>query len=102
MAESNNLLKETQESIKSITAKANDFFRILLIVLFGLIGYFFGSSFPDNHYELAYMLTSLIALFPIGYCTFKFFKIIAPKSVFKSGSEPMEIIKDCAKDCVPV
>lgn len=85
--ESNNLLKETQDSIKSITDKSNDLFKILVVVVTALIGFVFTS----NATITTLILTSYYILV-FGVLLYKLYFIVYPKLNALVGTEPKNIL----------
>lgn len=87
--ETNSLLKETQDSVQSITNKSNDLFKILVVFTAALIGFVFTSNASLN---LIFISGYYILLF--GFLICKLYLIVYPKSNALVGSEPRKIITD--------
>ena len=90
LIESNMLLGETLDSIKSITNKSNDLFKILIVALLALIGFIFTS---ENVSLFLYIMSAyfIVLLFIV---VFILYSAIYPKLNALTGTEPKNILKD--------
>ena len=85
--ESNSLLKETQDSIKSITDKSNDLFKILIVVVTALIGFVF-----TNYATYPTLILSGYYIFAFGILLYKLYFIVYPKLNALVGIVPKNIL----------
>lgn len=87
--ESNSLLKDTQGSVKIISDKSNDLFKISIVVLTALVGYVFSST--------EFSLTLILAIYYIivlGITIVRFYNIVYPKLNALLGTPPQKIFDD--------
>jgi hypothetical protein len=89
LTETNSLLKETQDSIKSITDKSNDLFKILVVIITALIGYVF-----TNIASSTILILSIYFIVVFSILVYKLYFIVYPKSNALVGTEPKKIIND--------
>jgi hypothetical protein len=85
--ESNNLLKETQDSIKSITDKSNDLFKIIVVIVTALIGFVFTSNATNTT-----LIMSSYYILVFGALLYKLYFIVYPKLNALVGTEPKNIL----------
>lgn len=85
--ESNSLLKETQDSIKSITDKSNDLFKILVVVVTAIIGFV-----STNNATYTTLILSVYYILVFGILLYKLYFIVYPKLNGLVGIEPKNIL----------
>lgn len=87
--ETNNLLKETQDSIKSITEKSNDLFKVFIVLISALIGFEFTSNVLTT-----FLLMSGYYILVFCFLIYKLYSIVYPKSNALVGTQPRQILID--------
>ena len=87
--ETNSLLKETQDSIKSIIDKSNDIFKILVVIETALIGFIFSSKASTKS-----LIMSIYFIVIFSILVYKLYFIVYPKLNALTGTEPKKIIND--------
>ena len=87
--EANLLLSDTQDSIKSITNKSNDLFKILIVIVIALLGFAF-----TNKLTLIVGILSIYYIVSISILLILLYSNIYPKKNALVGIEPKKVITD--------
>ena len=87
--EANTLLSETQDSIKILTEKSNELFKIVVVITTALIGFIFTS--PSS---LIIQILTIYYILAFSFVIYKLYSVIYPKRNALMGTEPKNILVD--------
>ena len=89
LVEANSVLSETEDSIKIITEKTNELFKIIVVITTALIGFIFTS--PSS---LTIQILSIYYIIAFIVLIIKLYSVIFPKRNALVGTEPRNILLD--------
>ncbi|MGD9931870.1 MAG: hypothetical protein AB7U05_17760 [Mangrovibacterium sp.] len=85
--EANSVLAEIQDSIKILTEKSNELFKIVVVITTALIGFIF-----TNPSSLIIQILTIYYILTFSFVIYKLYSVIYPKRNALVGTEPRNII----------